>query len=172
MFKIAAPRLTLIKLKYSSFSTSSRLLANRAIIYTSNGSPTSVLSAQSFPSLPDPPPNTLNIKWLLAPINPADINVIEGVYPSKPSLTKLNQRDVYVGGNEGLAQVTAIGDGVNGFRCGEWIVINKQQVGTWKSAANVDVGDVIRVPEGASEVGAATLTVSAVVPDHFIYLCR
>ena len=63
-------------------------------------------------------------------------------------------------GNEGLAQVTAIGDGVNRFHPGEWVVINKQQVGTWKSAANVNVGDVISVPEGASEVGAATLTVS------------
>lgn len=142
------------------FSTSSKLLANRAIIYTSNGPPASVLSAQSFPSLPHPPPNTLNIKWLLAPINPADLNVIEGVYPSKPPLTNLNQQNVYVAGNEGLAQVTVIGDGVNRFHPGEWVVINKQQVGTWKSAANVHVGDVISVPEGASEVGAATLTVS------------
>lgn len=142
------------------FSTSSKLLANRAIIYTSNGPPASVLSALSFPSLPHPPPNTLNIKWLLAPINPADLNVIEGVYPSKPPLTNLNQQNVYVAGNEGLAQVTAIGDGVNHFHPGEWVVINKQQVGTWKSAANVNVGDVISVPEGASEVGAATLTVS------------
>lgn len=57
--------------------------------------------------------------------------------------------------------MASVGSGVNGFKGGEWVLISKQQAGTWKSAQNVDVGDVIRVPEGASEVGAATLTVSA-----------
>src|SRR6266436_2900358 len=91
------------------FSTSAALLANRAIVYTANGPPPSVLSARTFPSLHLPLANTLNIKYLLAPVNPADINVIEGVYPSKPSLTKLNDKDVFVAGNEGLAQITGVG---------------------------------------------------------------
>lgn len=144
------------------FSTCSTLQANRAIIYTSNGSPASVLSALTFPSLPAPQPGTLNIKFLLAPINPADINVIEGVYPAKPTPKKLTDNagpPVFVGGNEGLAEVTQVGEGVVGLKGGEWVVVSKQQNGTWCSAANVGVGDVIKMPRGASEVGAATLTV-------------
>jgi trans-2-enoyl-CoA reductase len=141
------------------FSTSSAL-ANRAIVYHSNGNPRSVLSALTFPSLRSPPPNTLNIKYLLAPVNPADINVIEGVYPSRPSPTKLNNDNVFVAGNEGLAEVTGVGSGVSGFENGQWVVMGKQQCGTWRSGANVNVEDVIKVPRGTSEVGAATITVS------------
>jgi mitochondrial enoyl-[acyl-carrier protein] reductase / trans-2-enoyl-CoA reductase len=142
------------------FSTSSALLANRAIVYHSNGDPRSILSALTFPSLPPPPPNTLNVKYLLAPVNPADINVIEGVYPSKPSPTKLNNDNVLVAGNEGLAEVTGVGSEVSGFENGQWVVMGKQQYGTWRSGANVNVEDVIKVPRGASEVGAATITVN------------
>lgn len=144
------------------FSTSAKILQNRAIIYSENGSPPNVLSAITYPSLTSPGPNTLNIKYLIAPINPADINVIEGVYPAKPSATTLKQghEQVFVGGNEGLAEITEVGTGVKGFERGEWVVIGKQQCGTWRSGANVEVGDVIKVPKGASEVGAATLTVS------------
>ena len=154
-------RLAVARPRNINFSTYSALLANRAIVYTANGSPPSVLSALSFPSLPSPPSNTLNIKYLLAPINPADINVIEGVYPSMPSPTKLNGgQEVFVAGNEGLAAVTEVGSGVKGFEKGEWVVVVKQQCGTWRSGANVGVQDVIKVPRGASEVGAATITVS------------
>jgi len=142
------------------FSTFPVQLANRAIIYSSNGSPPSVLSACTFPSLPSPPTNTVNVKYLLSPINPADINVIEGVYPSKPSLTKLNDSEVFIAGNEGLAEIVGVGSGVKGFEKGQWVVVAKQQCGTWRSEANVEAGDVIKVPQGASEVAAATITIN------------
>jgi trans-2-enoyl-CoA reductase len=38
--------------------------------------------------------------------------------------------------------------------------MGKQQCGTWRSGANVNVEDVIKVPRGTSEVGAATIIVS------------
>jgi mitochondrial enoyl-[acyl-carrier protein] reductase / trans-2-enoyl-CoA reductase len=153
-------RSNLLSVRVCHFSISSARFANRAIIYTSNGSPASVLSALTFPSLPSPPANSLNIKYILAPINPADINVIEGVYPDKPAPAKLQgEQEVFVAGNEGLGEVTAVGSGVDGFEKGEWVVVGKQQCGTWRSAANVGVGDVVKVPRGTSEVGAATITV-------------
>lgn len=70
---------------------------------------------------------------------------------------------MFVAGNEGLAEVTQVGQGVSGLERGEWVVVSKQQAGTWCSAANVDAGDVIKVPKGTSEVGAATLTVRLAV---------
>ncbi|KAG1731389.1 hypothetical protein EDB19DRAFT_1737920 [Suillus lakei] len=149
----------------NTFSTSSVLAGNRAIVYDINGDPARVLSAFSFPDLPPPPPNTVNIRLLLAPINPADINVIEGVYPAKPepdvSLSRAKDHLLFVGGNEGLGKVMDIGEGVVGLRKDDWVFMTKAQSGTWSSAKNVAFSDVLKVPEqGLSEAQAATITVN------------
>ncbi|KAG0707147.1 hypothetical protein DFH29DRAFT_897301 [Suillus ampliporus] len=149
----------------NAFSTSSVLSGNRAIVYNINGDPARVLSAISFPDLPPPPPNTLNIRLLLAPINPADINVIEGVYPAKPepdvSLSQAKDHPLFVGGNEGLGKVVDIGEGVIGLQKGDWVVMTRSQSGTWSSAKNVASSDVLKVPnQGLSETQAATITVN------------
>ena|ERR1700761_4757495 len=140
----------------------SAVRATRAIVYTRSGEPSDVLRALTYKPLPPPPPNTLNIKFLLSPINPADINVIQGVYPSKPSLISLvHEQPVYVGGNEGLAEVKQVGAGVSGLNPGDWVVMTKSQLGTWCSIRNVEVDDVLRVPraDALTEVHGATLTV-------------
>lgn len=143
-------------------------MANRCIIYQQNGDPTQVLSAITFPKLPSPSPNTVNLKFLLAPLNPADVNTIEGVYPSKPSLTSnltdsgLGSKDepVFVGGNEGLGQVVEVGDGIEGLEKGDWVVMDKPQLGTWSTSRNVSFKDVIRLPSaGLTEAHGATMTV-------------
>ncbi|EIM86660.1 trans-2-enoyl-CoA reductase [Stereum hirsutum FP-91666 SS1] len=164
------------------FSSSLPLNANRALIYSQTGSPSSVLSSRTYPNLPPPPPNTLNLRLLLAPINPSDINVIEGVYPAKPapasfpgdpSLSKSESgEDVFVSGNEGLAEVVESGEQGQGegegkgegerFEKGEWVILTRPQSGTWRSGVNVGVEDVVRIgrEEGLSEVHAATITVN------------
>ncbi|KAL6300006.1 NAD(P)-binding protein [Sparassis latifolia] len=141
---------------------SSARLANRAIVYTENGDPSKVLTALTYPCLPPPPPGALNVKFRLSPINPADLNVIEGVYPSKPTpTTALNGESLLVGGNEGLAEVVEVGEGVSGLRKGDWVTMAKPQAGTWASALTVEVRDVIKLPSGGvSEVNAATITVN------------
>ncbi|KAF8582029.1 trans-2-enoyl-CoA reductase [Ramaria rubella] len=140
----------------------------KAIVYSSHGDPTKVLRAVSLPPLPSPPPpGTINVRYLLSPINPADLNTIEGVYPSKPSLrptsaTKLHE-PVYVAGNEGLGQVVELGHGVNGLKEGDWVVMTKSQSGTWQSKQNVPGDDVLRVPREKgtlTEVHGSTLTVN------------
>ena len=159
------------------FSTSARIQTNRAIIYSQNGSPADVLRAIAIPNLATPPPpQTVNLRFLLSPINPADENVIEGVYPSKPepSFFPGVQGEVFVGGNEGLGEVTSVGEGVKNLERGDWVVMKDPQIGTWRSAANVREGQVLKVPrlEGLSELNAATMMVrlsrlgSAVRPFH------
>ncbi|KAJ7077920.1 hypothetical protein B0H15DRAFT_861416 [Mycena belliarum] len=146
-----------------SISASSIRRVNRAVVYTENGDPSQVLSALTYDDLPPPPRDTLNIKFLLAPINPADINVIQGVYPAKPSLTSLGEgRSVFVGGNEGLAEVVHVGDGVSGLSSGDWVVMTKPQAGTWSSSSNVRSEDVLKLPraDALTEVHGATMTVN------------
>lgn len=144
----------------------------KAIVYAKNGQPQEVLECRSIPSftLPlTPPPGTLNIRFILSPINPADLNVIEGVYPSKPKLlepaeTGLSE-GVYVGGNEGLAQVLQVGEGVEGYKEGDWVIMVKQQIGSWIAWRNVRPEDVMVVPRtkqgdgGITEAQAAMMTV-------------
>lgn len=153
-----------------AFSPTRRLLlgcVNRAIVYTQNGDPSKVLTALSYRSLPPPTPNTVNVRFILAPINPADLNVIEGVYPAKaspdttPSLSRNFREPLFVGGNEGLARITAVGHGVNSLEKGDWVIMTKPQIGTWCTDKTVGVHDIAKVPrvEGLSEVHAATMTV-------------
>jgi trans-2-enoyl-CoA reductase len=104
----------------------------------------------------------------MSPINPADVNVIEGVYPSKPRPSSFPgvQGDVFVGGNEGLGEVTSVGEGVRSLRRGDWVVMKDSQMGTWRNAANVHEGQLLKVPrlEGLSEVNAATMMVRLAPP--------
>lgn len=146
------------------FSTSTRIQTNRAIIYSRNGQPADVLRTLTIPNLTTPPPpQTVNLRFVLSPINPADVNVIEGIYPSKPQPSSFPgvQGEVFVGGNEGLGEVTSVGEGVKSLKRGDWVVMKAPQVGTWRSAANVREGQVLKVPrlEGLSEVNAATMMV-------------
>lgn len=150
-----------------TFSSSGPALANRAIVYSQNGEPTSVLRVVTYPSLPPPPASSLNIRYLLAPVNPSDVNVIQGVYPAKPQhadhLATGTEEPVFVGGNEALAEVVAVGKDVDGLNKGDWVILAKQQAGTWSTEATVGPQDVIRVDknkEGFGDVHAATLTVS------------
>ena len=146
------------------FSTSARVQANRAIVYSHNGQPADVVRALTIPSLATPPPpQTVNLRFVLSPINPADVNVIEGVYPSKPQPSSFPgvRGHVFVGGNEGLGEVTGVGEGVKSLKRGDWVVMKAGQLGTWRSAANVPEGQVLKVPrlDGLSEVNAATMMV-------------
>jgi NADPH:quinone reductase-like Zn-dependent oxidoreductase len=154
------------------FSSTIRCL-DRAIVYSETGNPVKVLRVLTYPSLAPPPPNSVNIRFLLSPINPADINVVEGVYPSKPAKTDIlshEGQNHFVGGNEGLAQVTAVGTGVDSLRVDDRVIMIKQQAGTWATDRNVTVHDVVKVPdaEALSESQAATLTVrNYLVSDHY-----
>lgn len=54
--------------------------------------------------LPDnPPPGHVHVRWLAAPINPADLNTLQGVYPIKPPLPA-------VAGNEGYGRIVKVSE--------------------------------------------------------------
>lgn len=146
-------------------------------MFSQPGNPSAVLSSLTYPPLSPAAPDTINIRFILSPINPADINVIEGVYPSKPTLTSSlttsgkgsQDHPVFVAGNEGLAEVTDVGDGITGLEKSDWVVMTKQQGGTWATSKNVGINDVLKVSRAEgdvklSEVNGATMTVRNVVP--------
>ena len=68
--------------------------------------------------------NQIRVRFLASPINPSDLNQIEGTYPVRPDQFPA------VGGNEGLARVEEIGTGVIGLKSGDLVIPSKPALGT------------------------------------------
>lgn len=78
------------------------------------------------------------VKWLYAPVNPADINTIQGKYPSKPPLPA-------VPGNEGVGEIEAVGSNVKELCVGDKVVPNGANKGTWRSRGMYKSTEVFKV---------------------------
>lgn len=71
-------------------------------------------------------------------MNPADINTIQGKYPSRPPLPA-------VPGNEGVGEVVAVGSNVQNLHVGDKVVPNGPNFGIWRTQANYNFKDVMKV---------------------------
>jgi trans-2-enoyl-CoA reductase len=112
------------------------------------------------PSLPS---NTLLLRTLATPINPADINQIQGVYPSKPPFTSLlgTSSPSAVGGNEGCFEVQAVGSGVKDVEKGDWVIMQNTGFGTWRTHSLATSNDVLKVhKEGVTPIQVGTVSVN------------
>lgn len=124
----------------------------RAILFHQHGKPTEVARLESC-DLPEPQPRQALVRMIAAPINPADLNKIEGKYGlDQPTLPR-------VAGGEGAGVVEAIGAEVRSVRTGD-IVILPGTVGTWCEACLVDAASLVVVPPGIAPEHAAMLRVN------------
>ncbi len=87
-----------------------------------------------------------------APINPADLNAIEGKYPLRPSLPATP-------GFEGAGVVAELGANVRNFETGA-LVILPHNLGTWREAAAVKADELVGVPPEIEPVQAAMLKIN------------
>ena len=71
----------------------------------------------------EPGPGEVRVRMLAAPVNPADLNMIEGKYGVQPPLPA-------VLGNEGVGEVESIGSGVGDLKAGDRVVL-ASEIGTW-----------------------------------------
>lgn len=102
-------------------------------------------------TLPPPGPEQVLLDMLAAPINPADLNVIEGTYGDLPTLPATI-------GNEGIGRVAATGLGVTGLKPGQLVL--PMTFGTWCKQMVVPARNVIPLPDGIDVFQAAMLTVN------------
>lgn len=127
------------------------------------GEPKDVLRLHGH-SISPPTGDLLTIKFLASPINPADINQIQGVYPTKPSWTTSlgTPHNIAVGGNEGVAEVISKGGNVKGIEKGDWVIFKKQGFGTWRTHAQTTVDNlvVIKNKDGLSPEQVGTVSVN------------
>lgn len=106
--------------------------------------------------------DTVHVKFLASPINPADVNMIQGAYPIKPTFQQLGDEKLAVGGNEGVAEVIAVGDSIDSLKVGDQVVMAKTGYGTWRTHAAGPASDFQLLPyaDNVSTIQKATITVN------------
>ena len=122
-----------------------------AAVYETHGNPADVLRVESRP-WPKPAPDEAVVRMRAAPVNPADLNQIEGKYPVRPALPATP-------GFEGAGVVVELGAGVKGLTTGA-LVILPHNVGTWRDAIAAKAEDLVVVPDGMEPVQAAMLKIN------------
>ena len=135
-----------------------------------------VIRVESSPAVSSPSSNSVRVSWLAAPINPADINQIQGVYPVKPPLPA-------IGGNEGVARVEEVsylivlffrsltvrvapcqvGSGVSGLSVGDFVIPSQSGLGTWRSQSVHEVSQLWKIDNRLPIEHAATLQVTLIL---------
>jgi trans-2-enoyl-CoA reductase len=122
-----------------------------AAVYETHGNPADVLHIESRP-WPTPAEGAAVVKMRAAPINPADLNQIEGKYPVRAELPATP-------GFEGAGVVAEVGANVTNVAVGD-VVILPHNVGTWRDAIAVKAEDLVVVPAGIEPVNAAMLKIN------------
>jgi len=122
-----------------------------AVVYEKHGNPPEVLHVESRPC-PRPATGEAIVKMHAAPINPADLNQIEGKYAVRPELPATP-------GFEGAGVVVDLGAGVKGLTSGT-LVILPHNIGTWRDVLAVKAEDLVVVPEGIEPAHAAMLKIN------------
>lgn len=149
-------------LKMSVASASRSITTAKSIIYSDHGEPKDVIRVHTY-EIKDPEDNEIVLKTLAFPINPSDINQLEGVYPSKPEKTlKYNTTEPSsIAGNEGLFEVFKTGPNVSSkFQVGDRVIPIRANFGTWTSHNIIKEDQLIKLPKDLSVVKGATISVN------------
>ncbi|XP_056364874.1 enoyl-[acyl-carrier-protein] reductase, mitochondrial isoform X1 [Oenanthe melanoleuca] len=122
------------------------------LLYERHGEPAAVVQLKELevPKLGD---CDVHVKMLAAPINPADINMIQGTYPLLSPLPA-------VGGSEGVGEVLEVGRRVAALKPGDWVIPADAGLGTWRTRAVFPEELLLKVPSDIPVLCAATLSVN------------
>ncbi|KAK7734730.1 mitochondrial 2-enoyl thioester reductase [Cytospora paraplurivora] len=105
------------------------------------------------------------VRTLAAPVNPADVNTIQGTYGVKATFDTLlgTAEPSSVPGNEGCLEVLSVGSAVSSLKKGDWVIPSKTGFGTWRTHALVDNAEqaLLRVDRaGLTPLQVATVSVN------------
>ena len=125
----------------------------KAAIYETHGNPAEVLRVVDCPWR-DPAPNEVVVKMSAAPINPADLNSIEGKYPIKAELPATP-------GMEGAGVVIEVGSAVRDLAVGAQVIL-PHSFGTWREVAVIAADKLVAAPKEIDPIQAAMLKVNPI----------
>ena len=120
-----------------------------AVRYHRTGAPSEVVQIDEISSA-DPAPGEVRVRMLYAPVNPADLNMLEGKYGEARPLPD-------VPGNEGCGRVVSTGAGVDASWVGRLVLVDRE---AWREEGNWPVDSLIPVPAGLEARPACILRVN------------
>jgi len=147
------------KQKLNNILSSRKLSVQSATVarFYSHGQPEEVLKLETE-KLPDKlQTNEVLVKMVAAPINPADLNMVEGTYGS---LSGVKPTFPVVGGNEGVGIVVEAGSGVKNLKINDRVIPNKSGLGTWRTHGVFKSEELRTVPNDIPVEYAATVSVN------------
>ena len=130
-----------------------RALSVKQLTYQERGDPLKILQLERSEIADAPQPNEVLVSWLAAPINPADINQLQGVYAVKPQLPA-------IGGNEGCGRVESVGSHVSNVKVGDLVIPARSGLGTWRTFGCHKATDVCALDARFERNTAAMLQVN------------
>ena len=125
----------------------------KAAVYETHGNPAKVLRVIERP-WPEPAADEVVLKMLAAPINPADLNLIEGKYPIRPPLPATP-------GMEGAGLVVQLGSNVRDLAIGTQVIL-PHSFGTWQEACTIRADKLVAAPPEIEPIQAAMLKVNPI----------
>lgn len=157
MRSVAMTRRGFFKLKRSSngiraFSSLLTSPPSKAVFYERHGPPDAVTRVIEMEGV-EVKEKDVCVKMMAAPINPSDINRIEGVYPVRPPLPA-------VGGYEGVGEVLSVGSAVKHLSPGDWVIPSPPSSGTWQTYIVKEESVWHKISKDSPIEYAATITVN------------
>jgi NADPH:quinone reductase-like Zn-dependent oxidoreductase len=132
-------------------ATDNTAIFGRQLVFKQTGKPVEVLEMEiDSLLLQAPEPGNVLVRLLAAPINPADLNTIEGTYGVKPALPATPGIE-----GCGVVEISNSADFVEGDR-----VIFLCRASTWASHATVPAGNLFKLPPAIDPIQAAMLKVN------------
>ncbi|CAD6192537.1 unnamed protein product [Caenorhabditis auriculariae] len=130
-----------------------RFWSTRQLVYEGYDDPAKAISIKSVTLPSQLCENEVLVNWIAAPINPADLNQIQGVYPVKPKLPA-------IGGNEGVGRVEKVGSSIKSLNIGDHVIPSCSGLGTWRELGLHTIDDVFPIDNSIPVEFAATLQVN------------
>ncbi|KAK7974136.1 hypothetical protein PG989_015984 [Apiospora arundinis] len=132
----------------------------KSLVFTKYGEPSDVLKLHTHSISPSLPSSSVLLRALAAPINPADVNTIQGTYGVKPTFSPLigTTEPSVIPGNEGVFEVVS---SAGKLQKGDWVIPAKTGFGTWRTHAVAPLDAVLPVDkEGLTPTQAGTVAVN------------
>lgn len=142
---------------------SSKVSSFKSLVYSSHDAQdcTKVLTLHTYKAKGESEKSIL-LRTLAFPINPSDINQLEGVYPSKPEkvMDYGTEKPSAIAGNEGVFEVVDVPDSVDGLQKGDMVIPLQANFGTWTNYRTCeDPSQLVKV-QGIDLITAATIAVN------------
>ncbi|PAV87165.1 hypothetical protein WR25_02380 isoform B [Diploscapter pachys] len=129
------------------------MISSESLIFRSFGDPLKVLEISKVEVPKEPKEGQVLVQWIASPINPLDINKIQGAYAVRNELPA-------IGGSEGVGRVVKVGRNVTKFKEGDHVTTFALGTVFWTEYCIVDEEDLYKIDNRIDIAVAATFMIN------------